>query len=35
MREARVLRYREGAVIEGSATSYRAGVVALRLAAEN
>jgi tellurite methyltransferase len=35
MREARVLRYREGAVKEGSDTSYRAGIVARRALAEN
>ena len=35
MREVRVLRYREGAVTEGSVTSYRAGIVALRPAPKN
>jgi len=35
MRDARVLRYREGAVTEGSSTSHRAGIVARRPPAKN
>jgi SAM-dependent methyltransferase len=35
LREARVLRYREGAVTDGAGTSYRAGIVAMRAAAKN
>jgi SAM-dependent methyltransferase len=35
LREARVVRYREGAVVEESGTSYRAGIVAVRRSAQN
>ncbi len=35
LREARVVRYREGAVVEESGTSYRAGIVAVRASAQN
>jgi SAM-dependent methyltransferase len=35
LREARVVRYREGAVVEESGTSYRAGIVVIRASAKN
>ncbi len=35
LREARVLRYREGPVADGSVVSYRAGIVAMRAPAQN
>jgi tellurite methyltransferase len=35
LRNARVLRYREGAVVEASGSTYRAGVVAMRVPPQN